>query len=190
MSAIVYSLSILWHCLSLGLEWKLTFSSPMATAEFSKFADILSAAHGVTKSWTWLSDPSLQVTLHQTGPWCCCQWPDVADPIIDPQPLSAAYQLHWHLDPHLPEVFPSSRPWNISVTWLFLCLTGPSYSVCCVGRCSSHLQHICVGESHGFLLLLFSPWPGTLLRWSHAGWWVLYILLLLTSKLVSLTLPS
>ena len=38
------SLSILWHCLSLGLEWKLTFSSPVATAEFSKFADILSAA--------------------------------------------------------------------------------------------------------------------------------------------------
>ena len=30
------SLSILWHCLSLGLEWKLTFSSPVATAEFSK----------------------------------------------------------------------------------------------------------------------------------------------------------
>ena len=37
------SLNILWHCLSLGLEWKLTFSSPMATAEFSKFVDILSA---------------------------------------------------------------------------------------------------------------------------------------------------
>ena len=36
--------SILWHCLSLGLEWKLTFSSPVATAEFSKFAGILSAA--------------------------------------------------------------------------------------------------------------------------------------------------
>ena len=34
-------LSILWHCLSLGLEWKLTFSSPVATAEFSKFAGIL-----------------------------------------------------------------------------------------------------------------------------------------------------
>ena len=32
------SLSILWHCLSLGLEWKLTFSSPVATAEFSKLA--------------------------------------------------------------------------------------------------------------------------------------------------------
>ena len=38
------SLSILWHGLSLGLEWKLTFSSPVATAEFSKFAGILKAA--------------------------------------------------------------------------------------------------------------------------------------------------
>ena len=38
------SLNILWHCLSLGLEWKLTFSSPVATAEFSKFAGVLSAA--------------------------------------------------------------------------------------------------------------------------------------------------
>ena len=34
------SLNILWHCLSLGLEWKLTFSSPVATVEFSKFAGI------------------------------------------------------------------------------------------------------------------------------------------------------
>ena len=38
------SLNILWHCLSLGLEWQLNFSSPVATAEFSKFAGILSAA--------------------------------------------------------------------------------------------------------------------------------------------------
>ena len=38
------SLSILWHCLSLGLQWKLTFSSPVATAEFSKFAGILGTA--------------------------------------------------------------------------------------------------------------------------------------------------
>ena len=37
------SLNILWLCLSLGLEWKLTFSSPVASAEFSKFAGILSA---------------------------------------------------------------------------------------------------------------------------------------------------
>ena len=32
------------HFTSLGLEGKLTFSSPMATAEFSKFAVMLSAA--------------------------------------------------------------------------------------------------------------------------------------------------
>ena len=37
-------LSILWHWLSLGLEGKLTFSSPVATAKFSKLADLLSAA--------------------------------------------------------------------------------------------------------------------------------------------------
>ena len=44
MNAIVQYLNLLWHCLSLGLEWKLTFSRPVATAEFSKFAGILSAA--------------------------------------------------------------------------------------------------------------------------------------------------
>ena len=36
------SVNLLCHCLSLGLEWNLTFSSPMANAEFSKFAGILS----------------------------------------------------------------------------------------------------------------------------------------------------
>jgi len=34
-----------WLCPSLGLEWKKTFSSPVATAEFSKFADLLSAVN-------------------------------------------------------------------------------------------------------------------------------------------------
>ena len=34
-----FGIAFLW-----GLEWKLTFSSPVATAEFSKFAGILSAA--------------------------------------------------------------------------------------------------------------------------------------------------
>ena len=37
------NLNILWHCFSLGLELKLTFSSPVATAEFSIFAGIMSA---------------------------------------------------------------------------------------------------------------------------------------------------
>ena len=35
---------VLWYCLALGLEWKRTFSGSVATAEFSQFADILSAA--------------------------------------------------------------------------------------------------------------------------------------------------
>ena len=38
------SLSILWPYLSLALEWKLTFSSPVVTTEFSSFAGILNAA--------------------------------------------------------------------------------------------------------------------------------------------------
>ena len=38
------SLSILWHSLSLGLEWELTFSSPVANAELSRLVGILSAA--------------------------------------------------------------------------------------------------------------------------------------------------
>ena len=44
-------MSILWHCLSLGLKWKLTFSSPVATAEFCKFAGILSAALSQHHLW-------------------------------------------------------------------------------------------------------------------------------------------
>ena len=44
MSAIFLSLSILWYCLSLGMEWKLIFLSLVANADFSKFAGILSAA--------------------------------------------------------------------------------------------------------------------------------------------------
>ena len=33
------AMNILWHCLSLGLEWKLIFPSPVATAQFSKSVD-------------------------------------------------------------------------------------------------------------------------------------------------------
>ena len=43
MNALCSGLNILWHC-PLGLEWKLIFSSPVATTEFSIFAGILSAA--------------------------------------------------------------------------------------------------------------------------------------------------
>ena len=38
------SLSILWHCLFLGIGMKTNLSSPVATVELSKFAGILSEA--------------------------------------------------------------------------------------------------------------------------------------------------
>ena len=53
------SLSILWYRLSLGLEWKLTFSSPVAPAEFSKFAAALSEHHRIWNSSTGIPSPSL-----------------------------------------------------------------------------------------------------------------------------------
>ena len=37
------SSNIIWHSPSLGLKWKLTFFSPVATAELSKFSAMLSA---------------------------------------------------------------------------------------------------------------------------------------------------
>ena len=39
-SVLCDSLNIFWYCLSLGLDWKPSFSSPVATAEFSRFAGI------------------------------------------------------------------------------------------------------------------------------------------------------
>ena len=64
------SLSILWHCISLGLGWKLTFSSPVATAEFSIFADILSVA----LSQHQLSGFEIaQLELHHIH-WLCLLW--------------------------------------------------------------------------------------------------------------------
>ena len=60
--------SILWHCLSLGLEWKLTFSCPAAAAEFSKFAGIwVQHFHSIIfqdlNSSTGISSPPLALFL-------------------------------------------------------------------------------------------------------------------------------
>ena len=69
MSAIVLYFEHFWHCLSLGLEWKLTFSSPVATAEFSKFAGILSSTlsqhHilGFFNSSTGIPSPALALFI-------------------------------------------------------------------------------------------------------------------------------
>ena len=72
------TLNILWHCLSLGLEWKLTFSSPVATAEFSKFADILSAALSLICSIQWClahSKGSRKVSCNSIYWPCFSPWP-------------------------------------------------------------------------------------------------------------------
>ena len=71
------SLNILWHCLSLGLELKLTFSSPVATAEFSKFAGILTAALA-QDHLSGLEIAQLEFHhIHQLCSYCCfltCIW--------------------------------------------------------------------------------------------------------------------
>ena len=56
------SLSILWHCLSLGLEWELTFSSPVATAELVQILkdDAVKVLHSICqpiwKTQQWPQD--------------------------------------------------------------------------------------------------------------------------------------
>ena len=59
------SLNILCHCLSLGLEWKLTLTSPMTTAEFSKFSGIsTSTASSFTiNSSTGIPSPPLALLI-------------------------------------------------------------------------------------------------------------------------------
>ena len=76
-----------WHCLSLGLEWKLTFSSPVATAEFSKFARILNEAlsqHHLFRfeivHWNPITSTSFVHSDASSGPCdfafqdVCCRW--------------------------------------------------------------------------------------------------------------------
>ena len=53
------SLSIILHCLSLELEWKLTFCSPVVTAEFSKVVVILSASFPASSFRIWNSSTEI-----------------------------------------------------------------------------------------------------------------------------------
>ena len=53
------SLSIFWHCLSLGLEWKLTFSSPEATAEFQKLLAIECSTFTASSFRIWNSSTGI-----------------------------------------------------------------------------------------------------------------------------------
>ena len=58
MSAIVQQFDTLWHCLSLGLKWKLTFSSPVATAVFQIWWHI---------EWNTLTASSFRIWNSSTG---------------------------------------------------------------------------------------------------------------------------
>ena len=51
------NLNLLWHCLSLGLEWKLTSSSPVATDEFSKLAGACRWYHFNGRNWRRTKEP-------------------------------------------------------------------------------------------------------------------------------------
>ena len=53
------NLNILWHCPSLGLEQKLTCFSPVATAEFSKYADII--------EWSTFTESSFSILNSSAG---------------------------------------------------------------------------------------------------------------------------
>ena len=66
-----HNLNILWHWLSLGLQWKLTFSSPVATAEFSKCTGILSAALSHHLLGFEIAQPLRPTWLHIPG---CLAW--------------------------------------------------------------------------------------------------------------------
>ena len=87
------SLSILWYCLSLGLEWKLTFSSPVATAEFLKFADIecstfTASSFRIWNNSTGVPSPPLAlflVMLHKTHLTSHSRW------VITPLWLSGSW---------------------------------------------------------------------------------------------------
>ena len=58
--------------LPLGLEWKLTFSSPVATAEFSKFAGILnnykSIFHWLSQVPFFLNQQAKELQVHLLSP--------------------------------------------------------------------------------------------------------------------------
>ena len=99
-ATVVLSLNILWHCPSLGLEWKLTFSSPVATAEFSKFADIVSEA--------LLTASSFRVWKHSAG-------------ILSPPPLALFIVMlsKAHLTSHSKM---SGSRWVIIPSWLSVSL--------------------------------------------------------------------
>ena len=67
------SLKVLCHCPFWGLEWKLTFSSSVATAEFSKFAGTLSAAFSQHHPLEF-EIAQVKFSMHTDGSQSECFW--------------------------------------------------------------------------------------------------------------------
>ena len=128
------SLNILWHCLSLGLEWKLTFSSPVATAEFSIYAATDQLFH---------SQPSMFLLWPRQLPQCGDQTPAS----VPPPPRAGPVLLTLLCFPLVPSSYPVLRgsiysfplvryscPFSAGILRAFLCLK--VYSWCIHGeRC-------------------------------------------------------
>ena len=66
------SLNILWHCLSLGLEWKLTSSSPVALKLNIQKTKIVSS--GPITSWQIGGETMETVKDYFLGLQNCCRW--------------------------------------------------------------------------------------------------------------------
>ena len=136
------SLSILWHCLSLGLEWKLTFSSPVATAELSKFTGILSAAlsrhhlsgFGIAHGpWIQLSSvQSLSCVRLFVTPWTAAHQASLSIPNSHSSPKPMSFESVMPSSPlilcHplllLPSIFSSIRIFSNESA---LCIRCPKY---------------------------------------------------------------
>ena len=88
------SLNILWHCLSLGLEWKLTFSSPVATAEFSKLGKDIKAVYCHPAYLTYMQSTSCEMPGCMKHSWNQDCW----------KKRSITSDMHWH--------HPDCRKWR------------------------------------------------------------------------------
>ena len=98
MNAMCGSLSILWHCLSLRLEWKLTFSSPVAIhcwilqicwhIECSTFTG---SSFRIWNSSTGIPSPPLALFVVMLSK--ACRGPALADP--GSSKGRWRWQLHW-----------------------------------------------------------------------------------------------
>ena len=66
MNIIVWFFDILWHSHSSGLKWKLTFSSPVATAGFSIFANSVECSTLTALSFTILNNSTV-IPSHALG---------------------------------------------------------------------------------------------------------------------------